>query len=116
MPTGFRGDLEGPTPPGPGDLGPWPSGKSSGQVVSLHFTSSSWEVKEHHLYDHTGAACAEVPHTYIDKNNDENLANFSSDDVFLYANDELRAGVEYVVVISGTFQGQPFTRSWAWKT
>jgi hypothetical protein len=116
VPTGFRGDLEGPTPPGPGDLGAWPPGKTSGQVISMHFTGGNWQVDAHHLYSHSGAACTEVAHTYIDKNDDPTLGDFSSNDVFLYANDELHAGTEYVVVISGMFQGQPFTRSWAFKT
>jgi len=116
VPVDFRGDLEEPTPPGPGGGGAWPHGVSSGQVVSLHFTGPSWKVTEHHIYNNAGGACMEVPHTMATKDTDANLQAFESNDVFLYADDVLDAGTEYVAVIGGTFAGNPFTRSWAFTT
>ncbi|MEI8257626.1 MAG: CAP domain-containing protein, partial [Deltaproteobacteria bacterium] len=46
VPPSFQGWLEGPTPPWPGG-GAWPSGRTSGTVISMHFPSDAWTVTEH---------------------------------------------------------------------
>jgi uncharacterized protein YkwD len=118
VPAAFRGDLEGPTPPAPGGgTGAWPRGVSSGTVVSMHFPGDAWTVTEHHLFSTANGACTEVEHTYISKDNDPNLNRGTpSNDVFLYANEPLAAATEYVASISGTWNGQAFTRTWAFTT
>ncbi|MDP3275426.1 MAG: CAP domain-containing protein [Deltaproteobacteria bacterium] len=116
VPVGFRGDLEGPTPPAPGTLGAWPRGLSSGQVVSAHFVNAMFEVSEHLFYrsEPGGTRCEPVEHTFISRANDRNL--MTSHDVFLYANEALQPMTEYVTHLRGTVNGQPFDRTWAFTT
>jgi uncharacterized protein YkwD len=116
VPPGFRGDLEGPTPPAPGMMGPWPRGVSSGTVVSAHFVDGSFDVSEHELYRSVPERneCEIVAHTFISKANDANLRNAS--DIFLYANEALQPRTEYVARLRGTVQGAPFERTWAFTT
>ncbi len=118
VPRSFRGDLEGPTPPAPGGgATAWPRGVSSGTVVSMHFPGNNWTITDHHLFSAADSACTEVAHTYISKDNDPNLNRGTpSNDVFLYANEPLAAATEYVVSMSGTWNGQEFTRTWAFTT
>lgn len=116
VPTGFRGDLEGPTPPAPGTLGAWPRGLSSGTVISAHFNDNNFTVTSHELFKSNPDSnlCDPVEHTMISTANDANLR--SSPDVFLYANAELTAQTEYVVRLRGTLGGANFERSWAFTT
>jgi hypothetical protein len=116
VPTGFRGDLEGPSPPAPGTLGAWPRGWSSGTVISAHFNDSNFTITSHELFksDPAGNRCDPVEHTMISAANDMNLRN--SPDVFLYANAELSAQTEYVVRLRGTLGGENFERIWAFTT
>jgi hypothetical protein len=116
VPTSFRGDLEGPTPPGPGG-GAWPSGVSSGPVVSVHFPGSNWTITDHHLFYAAAGQCNDVPHTYISFQNDPNLNRGGpSNDVFLYANSSLLGGTQYVVSVTGTYGGAPYQRAWLFTT
>ncbi len=116
VPPSFMGWLEGPTPPWPAG-GAWPSGRTSGTVVSMHFPSDAWTVTDHRMYTNQAQACAEIPHFYIDHDNDPNLNRGSpANDVFLYANSPLSSGFEYVVSVTGTFNGAAFTRTWAFTT
>jgi uncharacterized protein YkwD len=116
VPPGFRGDLEGPTPPAPGTLGVWPRGLSSGTVVSAHFNDSNYEVAEHELYRSSPSnnQCEPVEHTFISRANDMNLRN--GKDVFLYANQQLPAQTEFVVRLRGVVNGANFERTWAFTT
>lgn len=114
VPPDFRGDLEEPTPLAPGGKGAWPQGKSSGQVISIHFGALGAKVTDHRLYNNAGGACSEVEHTVMTADNDP--AGSVSTEVFLYANDMLDTGTEYVVYLGGTFQGKPFARAWAFTT
>lgn len=119
VPPAFRGDLEGPTPPAPGGSGgPWPRGVASGTVISVHFPVSDWQVTAHRLFVHNGAACTEVPHTFVSKENDPNLnrGGMGANDVFMYANEPLAARTEYVVQVEGTVNGAPWSRTWAFTT
>lgn len=113
----FRGDLEGPTPPGPG-LVPWPRGVSSGTVISMHFGTDNFVVQTHEIYLSNQRAmparCDAVEHTFISRDNDPNLRNGRH--VFMYANEVLQARTEYVARIKGTLDGRPFDRSWAFTT
>jgi hypothetical protein len=116
VPPAFRGDLEGPTPPGPGG-GAWPRGVSSGTVVSVHFPHNRWNISSHRLLRVSGGMCEEVPHTFISHENDDNLNRGTpSNDVFLYANQPLDSQVEYVVRLEGTFDGFAWNRTWAFTT
>lgn len=114
----FRGDLEGPTPPGPGLVRPWPSGMSSGTVISMHFGTDTFLIQSHEIYRSNQrrmpAVCEAVEHTFISRENDPNLMNARH--VFMYANTSLEAGTEYVARIKGTMDGRPFDRSWAFTT
>lgn len=114
----FRGDLEGPTPPGPGLVRPWPQGVSSGTVVSMHFGSDTFIIQSHEFYRSNPRAmrpeCDAVVHTFISRENDTNLMNARH--VFLYANEQLQPRTEYVARIKGTHDGRPFDRSWAFTT
>jgi uncharacterized protein YkwD len=116
VPTGFRGDLEGPTPPAPGTLGAWPRGVSSGTVISAHFVENNFDVTSHELFRSSpaGNTCEPVEHTFISKANDMNLRN--APDVFMYANEQLQSGTEYVVRLRGTLNGGNFERAWAFTT
>lgn len=116
VPTGFRGDLEGPTPPAPGTLGAWPRGVSSGTVVSAHFNDNNFSVTSHELFvsNPTTNQCDPVEHTFISTANDANLR--SSPDVFLYGNTELAARTEHVVRLRGVLNGANFERTWAFTT
>ncbi len=116
VPTGFRGDLEGPTPPAPGTLGAWPRGLSSGTVVSAHFNDNNFSVTSHELFRSNPESnqCDPVEHTFLSTANDMNLRN--SSDVFLYGNEQLAARTEYVVRLRGTLGGANFERSWAFTT
>lgn len=117
VPTSFRGDLEGPTPPAPGGTGPWPRGVSSGTVISMHFPGDTWTVTEHHLFSNPTNACSEVPVTYISRANDPNLNRGTpSNDVFMYANQPLTGATEYVAWMAGTYNGADFSRTWAFTT
>ena len=114
----FRGDLEGPTPPGPGLVQPWPRGVSSGTVVSMHFGSDTFLIQSHEFYRSNQRAmrpeCDAVAHTFISRENDMNLMNARH--VFMYANEQLQSRTEYVARIKGTLDGRPFDRSWAFTT
>lgn len=117
VPVGFRGDLEGPSPPAPGTLGPWPRGVSSGTVVSAHFPTNDFEVTAHDLFRSSPQSnqCEPVAHTFISRANDSNLRD--AQDVFLYANEPLAAQTEYVVRLRGTRGGAAtFERTWAFTT
>lgn len=108
VPIAFSG-AESPQPPAPMGTG-WPSG----QIVSMHFPTKTWTVTEHHLYSNAGSACMELPHTYIDRTNDDNLKD--ANDIFFYANMPLNNGTEYVAQVTGTMNGASFTRTWAFRT
>jgi hypothetical protein len=111
VPISFEGNLEEPVPPAPPG-GRWPSGT----VVSVHFPSSSWSIAGHRLFRAGAGTCTEVAHTFITRANDPNLESRESDEAFLYANQPLEASAEYVAQVEGTFNGVPFSRTWAFAT
>jgi uncharacterized protein YkwD len=116
VPRAFHGNYEGPTPPPPGGETSWPQA-GSGAVISMHFPGDVWTVTEHHLFSTANSACTEIEHTYISKDNDANLNRGTpSNDVFMYANQPLAAATEYVASVTGTWNGQAFTRTWAFTT
>lgn len=127
VPTAFNGWLEGPTPPAPGGAARWPSGRPSGTVISMHFPTAptsamvpnGWTVTEHHIFlSNPGAmSCEEVPHTFISYETDANLRRSGpASDVFMYADQPLTAGTQYVARIVGTSGGAAFTRTWGFTT
>ena len=117
VPPGFRGDLEGPQPPAPGGAATWPRGLEAGTVVSLHFQSATWSVATHQLFNNPNGACAEVPHTFISRNNDPNLSRgLPSDSVLFYADVRLQPQTEYVARLTGSMNGQAFDTAWAFTT
>jgi hypothetical protein len=116
VPNSFAGYLEGPTPPSPTGTNPWPSGVHSGTVVSIHFPGMNRTITDHHIFYNAGGACMDTPHTYVASETDTTLNRFMSPDVFMYANQPLQGGTEYVVQVTGTVNGNPWTRAWAFST
>jgi uncharacterized protein YkwD len=117
VPAGFRGDLEGPTPPLP-EGGAWPSG----QVISLMFPSNDFTITTHTLYD---ATCNEVAHsTYRAASVSEarivnslpDMNNRNERFVFLYANRALTRNTQYTMEVRGTVQGTAWSRVWSFTT
>jgi len=106
----FDGAREEPLPAAP------PSGWPSGTVVSVHPPSTSFTVTAHKLYRSGGSACTEVAHRFLTRDNDPNLVSRDSYEVFLYADTALAARTEYVVALEGTFDGRPWSRTWAFTT
>lgn len=100
IPPSWNG-LEGPQPPKP------PKGYPSGPVVTARFP---WQVavQAHTL---TAADGAEVPHVWLDDDNDPNLASFDTQTKVLYAHKPLAAGV-YKVRIAFTHAGKAETLVW----
>jgi hypothetical protein len=117
VPPTFRGDLEGPTPPAPAGARSWQPGQESGTVVSMHFSTDRWSISEHHLYSTDNQTCNELAHTFASRANDPNLNRGTpSNDVFLYADAPLQPESDYVAWVSGTVNGEPFSRTWQFRT
>lgn len=106
VPPAFNGNLEGPTPPMPAS-GRWPSGT----VISLNFPTDNYEVTEHKLYD---SLCNEVAHSYFTSATDSN--NHNRRFVFFYANAPLTTHNDYTVRVSATVNGEPWTKTWQFRT
>lgn len=117
VPPGFRGDLEGPEPPAPRGASSWPSGYESGAVVSVHFAAEGFAITAHEFFesDRSASTCRALSHTFLTPQTDANLAQ--DYDVFIYADEKLRAGTEYVARVRGTLgDGTEFERIWAFTT
>ena len=116
VPTGFQGNLEGPTPPVPLTTRRWPSG----QVVSVMFPSTAFTVTTHKLYD---GMCREVVHSTFRAATAPEVADSTPDPnnrnarfVFLYADSRLQTNTRHTVEFRGTLNGAPWSRVWAFTT
>lgn len=116
VPTGFQGNLEGPTPPVPLTTRRWPSG----QVVSVMFPTTAFTLTTHKLYD---GMCREVVHSTFRAANAPEVADSMPDPnnrnprfVFLYADSRLQGNTRHTVELRGTLSGAPWSRVWAFTT
>jgi len=116
VPTGFQGNLEGPTPPVPISTRRWPSG----QVVSVMFPSTEFTITSHKLYD---GMCRELVHSTFRAANAPEVADSMPDAnnrnprfIFLYADSRLQGNTRHTVEVRGTLNGAPWSRVWAFTT
>ncbi|MFO0609101.1 MAG: CAP domain-containing protein [Polyangiales bacterium] len=116
VPTGFQGNLEGPTPPVPLSTGRWPSGA----VVSVMFPSNTFTLTTHKLYD---GMCREVVHSAFRAASAPEMEGVQADPsnsnrrfVFLYGDARLQTNTRYTVELRGTVDGAPWSRVWAFTT
>jgi cysteine-rich repeat protein len=102
----FSGN-EGPRPPDP------PGGFPSGPIVSLHFDlSAQVTITEHRLFDEVGT---ELAHAFVSPQT-AGLGPFMMNSVAFYAKGPAPSNATFRARVSGTLNGQPFTREWSFTT
>lgn len=111
VPTTFQGNLEGPTPPVPESTHRWPSGT----VITLTFPSTHFTVTSHRILDDDTMPVEHSLFTAATSSNSD-VQRLSTRVAFMYPDTPLRSGIEYLVEVHATVDGEDWQKTWAFTT